>query len=84
MVAMEFVIAVIAAPVRLAIEAVPSVATPVTPNVPEHEAFARDVSPVTPSVPEHEAFAREASPVSPSVPEQEALAREVRDRKSVV
>ena len=74
---MEFVIAVIAAPVRLAIEAVPRVATPVTPNVPEHEAFARDVSPVTPSVPEHEAFVREASPVTPNVPEHEALAREV-------
>ena len=44
-------IVVIASPVRVAIKAVPSVVTPVTFRVPEHEAFAREVRPVTPSVP---------------------------------
>ena len=78
MVAIEIVIAVIATPIRVAIEAVPSVATPVTPKDPLHDAFARDVSPVTPNVPEHEAFAREARPVTPNDPEHEAFTREVR------
>ena len=40
-----------AAPESVPMDADASVARPVTPNVPEHEAFAREVRPVTPSVP---------------------------------
>ena len=40
-----------AAPESVPMDADTSVARPVTPNVPEHEAFAREVRPVTPSVP---------------------------------
>ena len=89
LVEIDELIDVSAAPVRVAIDAVPNVVTPVTPSVPEHNAFAREDRPVTPSVPEHEAFARvvrpvtpnvarEVIPVTPSVPEHEAFARDVR------
>ena len=44
-VAIEFVIPVIAVPVRVVIAADASVARPVTPNVPEQVALARDVAP---------------------------------------
>ena len=75
---------VIAAPVRVAIEVVPNVVAPVTPRVPEHETFARELRPVTPSVPPTvQAFVTPrdfnvAAPVVFRVPEHKAFAREVK------
>ena len=77
LVEIDELINVSAAPVRVAIDAVPNVVTPVTPSVPEHNAFAREDRPVTPSVPEQEAFARDVRPVTPNVPEHAAFVREV-------
>ena len=77
LVEIDELIDVSAAPVRVAIDAVPNVVTPVTPSVPEHNAFAREDRPVTPSVPEHEAFTRDVRPVTLRVPEHDAFAREV-------
>ena len=71
LVKIDELIEVKAAPESVPMDADASVARPLTPNVPEHEAFTRDVSPVTLSVPEHKAFAREVKPVTPSVPEHE-------------
>ena len=41
-----------------------NVAAPMTPRVPEQEAFARDVRPVTPRVPEQVAFVSVVRPVT--------------------